>query len=88
MKILNKKQVDALFQCEAVLIGTEDRVPAFRAEALFGKEAVRHAGAVSDGKFSSGYGVGDFTLMYITYRGFLAAATFHNVQQLRKEAEA
>lgn len=39
MKILNKNQVDALFQREAVLIGTEDCVLAFRAEALFGKGA-------------------------------------------------
>lgn len=39
MNILNKNQVDALFQCEAVLIGTEDCVLAFRAEALFGKGA-------------------------------------------------
>lgn len=39
MNILNKNQVDALFQCEAVLIGTEDCVLAFRAETLFGEGA-------------------------------------------------
>lgn len=88
MKILNKNQVDALFQCEAILIGTEDCVPTFRAEALFGSDAVKHAGSVSSGKYLNGYGVGDYTLMYITYRGFLAAATFHNVRQLHKEEEA
>ena len=34
---LNKEQVKVLFEQEAVLMGTENRVPDFRAAALLGK---------------------------------------------------
>ena len=47
MKELNKAQVTALFEREAVLMGSEDMVPEFR----------------------------------------VAAASFHNVQMLRQEAQ-
>jgi len=85
MGILNKAQVKALFQREAVLIGTKDAVPTLRAAALFGEDAVEHAECLG-GKYSNGYGVGGYTLMYLTFLGFQAAATFCNVQQLREEA--
>ena len=84
MKILNKAMVDALFQREAVLIGSEDGVPEHRAAVLFGKDAVEHA---KRRNHWNGYGIGDFTLGCLTYRGFQAAASYSNVRQLRKEAE-
>lgn len=40
---LNKEQVKGLFEQEAVLMGTENCVPDFRAAALFGGDAVEHA---------------------------------------------
>jgi len=85
MGILNKAQVDALFQREAIRIGAEDAVPVFRAAALFGDKAAAFAKRQSRGQYSSGYGVGDYTLPYLTLQGFWAAASFYNVQQLRKE---
>ena len=89
MNILNKAQVDALFQREAVLLGTADGVPDFRAVALFGAAAVKHAKGMraTTGRYLNGYGIGDFTLFSLTYRGFQAAASFYNVQQLQKEAQ-
>lgn len=83
MGILNKEQVDALFHREAVMIGTSDVVPDFRIEALFGPEAVKFAHRNFDGRFCNGYGIGDYTLEYVTYRGFLIAASFYNVKQLQ-----
>lgn len=88
---LNAAQVRALFDREAVLLGAEDKVPEFRAEALFGRDAVEHAhrmGRNCPGRYSNGYGVGDFTLAALTFRGFQAAASFCNVQQFREEAQA
>ena len=85
MEILNKEQADILFQREAALFGSVDAVPCFRAAALFGADAVEHAGRMG---FKNGYGVRDYTLGYISYRGFLAAASYSNVQQLRTEADA
>ena len=86
---LNKEQVKTLFEREAVLMGSEDRVPYFRAAALFGQDAVEHArrlDASRPGYYSNGYGVGDCTMAALTLRGFQAAASFYNVQLLRKEA--
>lgn len=89
MKALNKAQVSALFEQEAILMGTEDCVPEYRAAELFGKEAVAHAMNLSranPGRYVNGYGVADYTLIALTFRGFQAAASFHNVQVLEKEA--
>ena len=86
---LNKEQVKTLFEREAVLMGTEDRVPYFRAAVLFGQDAVDHArrlDAIRPGHYSNGYGTGDCTMAALTLRGFQAAASFYNVQLLRKEA--
>ena len=89
MKELNKDQVAALFEREAVLLGTENSVPDFRAVALFGKKAVEHAHTMNDSKgdrYVIGYGIGDYTLLGLAFRGFQAAASFFNVQRLRREA--
>lgn len=88
MTTLNKDQVDALFRREAVLIGTEDQVPEPRVSALFGADAAEFAKTTKDRQYYNGFGVGNCTIMYITYRGFLAAATYYNAQQLREEAGA
>ena len=67
---------------------TENRVPDFRAAALFGRDAVEHArrmGTSRPGFFFNGYGVGDYTMGDLTLRGFQAAASFYNIQLLRKE---
>ena len=85
MAILNKTQVDELFSREAVLLGQADCVPGFRAANLFSKDAVCHAKKI-DGGWNA-YGIGDFTLYYLTRKGFQAAASFYNVQQLQEEAE-
>ena len=85
MSILNKAQVDELFRREAVLIGNSDVVPEFRVKALFGADASAFPGRSSVGQYRNGYGIGNYTIMYVTYQGFLSAASFYNVQQLQKE---
>lgn len=55
---LNKEQVKGLFEQEAVLMGTENCVPDFRAAALFGGDAVEHARKMNTGRpgfFFNGY---------------------------------
>ena len=90
MKTLNKSQVAALFEREAILIGPSDLVPEQRAIALFGIDAVAHVRIMDrgcHGRYANGYGVGDYTLSALTYLGFQAAASFCNVQAIRNEAE-
>lgn len=89
MTPMNAAQVKALFEREAVLFETEDRVPSFRAAALFGQGAVDHArnlNAAQPGKYENGFGIGTFTLYALTFKGFQAAASYYNVQQLREAA--
>lgn len=88
LKELNKAQVAALFEREAVLIGTADGVADFRASALFGKEAVEFVHKMTPGSYWNAYAAGGATIRYLTFLGFQAAASFHNVQALREEARA
>ena len=88
MKQLNKAQVAALFEREAILICTEDSVPEFRAVALFGKEAFEHVRKMPPGTYWNVYTAGGSAITYLTFRGFQAAASFHNVQLIREEAIA
>lgn len=83
MGALTKDQVVDLFQREAIMINDMDVVPKFRVSRLFGKEAAEFADRLSNHRYSSCYGVGDYTLDYMTYPGFLIAASYYNVQQVR-----
>lgn len=80
----NRHQLKELFEKEAVFIGQQDTVPLYRVVELFG---IKAAGwAVRGGSLSPNYdifGVGAFQLPYLTYEGFLAAATFANVEEIR-----
>ncbi len=88
MKVMNKAQVDALFQYETVLIGTADVVPDSRAAELFGEQAVEHALAFPGGEYWNAYGTQVGNLTYLTYSGFLAAASCCNVHLLREGVKA
>ena len=80
-QLLTKEQALELFRQEAVFIGTEDAAPLYRLIELFGKKAAVYAKSVPYG--SNGFGVGNWTLSYATLKGFLAAASFHNVELIR-----
>ncbi len=81
MDILNKLQADELFRREAVLIGRDDVIPEFKAVELFGEKAVSFA-KTGNGNWNA-FGVSDFNLGYLYYTGFLAAVSFHNVEQMK-----
>lgn len=86
--IMNMEQVESLFRAEAVLLGNRDGVPSCRAEELFGALAVKHAEnrKVGTGDYSNAYGIGDYSLSFLTHKGFMAAASFHNVELIRMKA--
>ena len=88
-RTLRKAAVDVLFRQEAVLIGDMDIVPEHRVAYLFGEDAVgyvRRIESAGECKYMRGYHFGDFTLLTVTFEGFQAAASYHNAQQIRKEA--
>ncbi len=84
--MLNKKQVDLLFQQNAVLIGDTDGMPRYRAVELFGAEAISCVvNAGSRCGFCDVYGIGNHGVFYLTRRGFQAAATYVNIQEIKAQ---
>ena len=77
-KTLSKEAFDALFNENAVLIEYQDRLPAERAIQLFGKDALDFAERMNKHDFG-GYGIGEYTQMYVTKHGAMLAATYNNI---------
>lgn len=65
------------------MIGGDDVIPTLRVDALFGKDATQFAERMGNGQYRNGYGIGDYTLMYVTHRGFFVAASYYNVKQFQ-----
>ncbi len=83
---LNHAQTKELFESNAVLIGRTDGVPRHRVVELFGENAAEF-GAGKPGNGYNGYGIGDFTLWYLNYKGFQMAATYYNIKQIRERGD-
>ncbi len=81
--MLNSTQVKQLFEREAILIGTADGVPVYRAAEVFGHQAAQFACNPSE-YLGSTFGIGDFQLDYLTYRGFQQAASYANVEEIAR----
>lgn len=89
MQLLNSNHVKQLFEQEAVLIGSSDGVPAYRAVELFGSEAVKYAINPTNLETCFNiFGVGDFQLDYLTFAGFQKAASYANVLEIKKSGRA
>lgn len=84
-KPLNRAQAEALFSENAVLIGKTDVIERDKAVSLLGpdayKFAVRHTKAVAE----NGYGIGHYTLWYMTEEAFYLGITYLNVDAYRRE---
>lgn len=87
MERLNKTQAKALFDEYAVLVGDRDVIPEEEASGLFGKAAIDHVHRIPKGSeyYFNGYGIGDYTMFYLTFDGFLRAATYHNIRNLQNK---
>ena len=81
--VLNKEQAVLLFEQDCVLLGSEDGIPLYLVREFCGEEAAQFAYRYRDGEYGNGFGVGDYTLPYVNKNGFLAAISFHNVEQIR-----
>ena len=81
--VLSKEQAVLLFERNCVLLGSEDGVPLYLVRELCGDKAAKFACRGQNGKYGNAFGVGDYTLSYVSKNGFLAAISFHNVEQIR-----
>lgn len=84
-KRLNKAQTQELFEIESILIGRDNAVPLYRVKELFGDRAAEFA-YQTDGA-SNCFGIGDYNLPYLNYKGFQLAASFNNVKNIRKDLD-
>lgn len=81
-KGLSLEKVKALFIQESLLFGEVDGVPYDRVIELFGESALKFAS--KEGRITSnGYGIGGYTVHYLTWQGFKIAATYNNVIHIK-----
>lgn len=83
MKLLNESETKELFGREAILIGSSDGVPLFRAAELFGEKAAEFASA-KPGDGHNLFGIGCFNLAYLNFKGFQKAASYANVEEIER----
>lgn len=88
MNTYNLAMVKELFAHEAVLIGSSNAVPFHRAAVQFGEENVmRVRSSKPGGEYWNEFYLDEIQIVsFLTYRGFVEAASFFNVQQLQEEA--
>lgn len=83
---ISKAKAAQLFAENAVLFGLTDGVPEPVAVKLFGNATVDFAKRMQSTRtVSNGYGIGDYTALYLTEHGFYIAATYCNVAYIREK---
>ena len=83
IKMMNKLTATALFDKNSCLIGNKDVIPKSEAIRLLGSEAVEFADR-ADSRYQNAYGIGDFTMKYLTREGFFIAVTYKNVEEQKQ----
>lgn len=64
-------------------IGNKDVIPKSEAIRLLGSGAVEFADR-ADSRYQNAYGIGDFTMEYLTREGFFIAVTYKNVEEQKQ----
>lgn len=87
--MMTRAQAAQLFAANAVLFGAVDGVPEQVATELFGAAAVAFAREQRPvGRTYNGYGIGDYTAYYLTEYGCYVAASYCNVERIRRATVA
>lgn len=81
-EMYTKEDVERIFNENKFLIGNRDLVPVYIAKEIFGQDAVQFSRKVEG--CCNGYGIGGYTLKYVTLRQLEAAATYCNVTKARE----
>lgn len=82
--LFSKKDIEEMFSREAVFIGAQDVLPIYRAERLFGKQAVASVMVPQAGGDTFNiYGMDGGSVTYLTRRGAMQAATYRNVKMIQ-----
>lgn len=82
--MMNSNYIKGLFEKEAILINDADVIPEYVVKDLFGEDAIDFAKRMVPGGYN-GYGIGYFTIYYLTLRAFKVAATYKNIEDIYKK---
>lgn len=83
-KILNKSDVEQLFDKESVFIGNKNVIHVKTVERLFGKNAADY-GMDKPGKDYNVYTARGNNFKYLYYTGFEKAVTYHNISNILED---
>lgn len=78
--MMNKEMATALFDRNSCLVEDRNVIPKDIAVKLTSEKAVEFAKRMKSDSFS-GYGIGEYTMYYITRSGFLLAITYMNISE-------
>ena len=81
-----KDDIQRIFNREKILVGNNVVFPEYRAIEIFGLDAidfVRYSEKSSGKLYYNAYGIGDYTLRYLTIGGLEIAATYVNISFIR-----
>lgn len=86
--MFKENEIKQLFEKKSILIKNRDVIPSYEVKKMLGEDALEHAKRFNNPRYNNSYGIGCFTLDYLTYEGFQIAATFYNVKNIHLMHEA
>lgn len=81
--MMDKDTANSLFNRNCCLIKNTDIIAEEIAKNLTSKAAVEFAKRMNPAGWN-GYGIGDYTLLYLTRETFFLAVTYQNIDECRK----
>ncbi len=81
--MINKEIAGNLFDRHSCLINDKNVIPKEEAENLTSKEGVEFSRRMNP-IGHNGYGIGSYTLNYLTREAFFIAVTYQNIDEFRK----
>ena len=85
---LNRTEAAELFSENAVLIGRTDVIERDTAVNLLGQDAYKYAVCHAKTRAENGYGIGHYTLNYMTEEAFYLGITYLNIESYRIKKQA
>lgn len=84
--LISSNKAQHLFAENSALFGRIDGIPEKIAEAILGTDAVNYVTSAKGGAgvLFNGYGIGDYTVKFLTEQGFYMGASYYNTDLTRK----
>lgn len=84
--MINKEMATEIFDKNSCLVENRNVIPEDIAVKIAGENAVEFSKKYKKDSYN-GYGIGDYTMNYLTEKGFLLAITYMNISEHRSTKE-